>query len=144
MTSERARLVRESWSILAPVVPRVASTFYQRLFELDPTARTLFRGVDPDTQAEKFTTSLTMIVETLDDPETLIPVLSRLGRRHHEYGVTDRNYEVVGAALLGTIRTALGSGWTPELHDAWVEGYTLIASIMKRAQRVSGAAATIA
>jgi nitric oxide dioxygenase len=91
---------------------------------------------------EKFTVSLTTIVAALDDPETLIPELSRLGRRHQGYGVTDRNYEVGGDALLGTLRTSLGGGWTPELHDAWVETYTLIASIMKRAgQRASGAVA---
>jgi nitric oxide dioxygenase len=142
MTPERAQLVRESWATLAPVVPRVATTFYQRLFELEPAARALFRAVDHEAQVEKFTVSLTTIVAALDDPETLIPELSRLGRRHQGYGVTDRNYEVGGDALLGTLRTSLGGGWTPELHDAWVETYTLIASIMKRAgQRASGAVA---
>lgn len=144
MTPERARLVRESWEKLAPVVPRVAATFYQRLFELEPAARTLFQSVDHDTQVEKLTASISMIVRALDDPETLIPELSRLGRRHQEYGVTGRNYEVLGDALLGTLRTTLGPGWTPELHDAWVEAYTLIASVMKRAgQRASGATTVV-
>jgi len=145
MTPERARLVRESWEQLAPVVPRVAATFYQRLFELEPAARMLFRSVNHASQVEKLTASLSTIVAALDTPETLIPELSRLGRRHQEYGVTDRNYEVLGAALLGTLRTTLGSGWTPELQEAWVEAYTLISSVMKRAgQRASGATAVVA
>jgi nitric oxide dioxygenase len=140
MTPERARLVRESWEQLAPVVPRVAATFYQRLFELDPAARAMFRSVEQAAQVEKLTASISTIVAALDDPETLIPALSQLGRRHQSYGVTARNYEVLGDALLGTLRTTLGAGWTAELHDAWVEAYTLIASVMKRAgQRASGA-----
>lgn len=144
MTPERARLVRESWERLAPV-PRVAATFYQRLFELEPAIRGMFRSVNQDTQVEKLTMSLSTIVAALDDPETLIPELSRLGRRHQSYGVTDRNYEVLGDALIGTLRTTLGSQWTPELQDAWVEAYTLIASVMKRAgQRASGANAVVA
>jgi nitric oxide dioxygenase len=144
MTPERARLVRESWERLAPLVPRVAATFYQRLFELEPAARIMFRSVDQDAQVEKLTVSLSTIVASLDDPETLIPELSRLGRRHQGYGVTDRNYEVLGDALLGTLRTTLGTEWTPELHDAWVEAYTLISSVMKRAgQRASGATAVM-
>jgi hemoglobin-like flavoprotein len=144
MTPERARLVRHSWEKLAPVVPRVAHTFYRRLFELDPGTKTLFQSVDHDAQVEKLTQALSTIVTTLDNPEVLIPELSRLGRRHQQYGVTDRNYEVLGDALLGTLRTALGSGWTPELQDAWVEAYTLISSIMKRAgQRASGATPAI-
>lgn len=140
MTPERALLVRESWQTLAPVVPRVAATFYQRLFELEPAARVLFQGVDPEVQVEKFAVSLSTIVAALDDPERLIPELSRLGRQHQGYGVTDRHYEVLGDALLGTLRVTLGRAWSQELHEAWVEGYVLIASIMKRAgRRASGA-----
>jgi hemoglobin-like flavoprotein len=144
MTPERARLVRESWEQLAPRVPRVAATLYQRLFELEPATRMLFRSVDPEAQVDKLTGALSTIVSVLDHPEVLIPELSRLGRRHQGYGVTDRNYEVLGDALLGTLRVMLGSGWTPELQEAWAEAYTLIASVMKRAgQRASGAAAVL-
>lgn len=145
MTPERARLVRENWMRLEPLVPRVASTFYQRLFELDPGARQLFRGVSHDDQVEKLTRSITAIVGLLDHPEELIPELSRLGRRHQGYGVTDRNYDILGDALIGTLRTTTGPDWNPELQDAWIEAYTLISSIMKRAgQRASDAAATVA
>jgi hemoglobin-like flavoprotein len=144
MTPERARLVRENWIRLQPVVPRVASTFYQRLFELDPAARQLFRGVSQDDQVEKLTRSITAIVSMLENPEELIPELSRLGRRHQGYGVTDRNYDILGDALLGTLRTTTGSDWNPELQGAWIEAYTLISSIMKRAgQRASGAATAV-
>lgn len=144
MTPERVRLVRDNWHRLQPVVPRVASTFYQRLFELDPGARHLFRGVDHEEQVEKLTQSLTLIVDLLEAPEELIPELSRLGRRHQGYGVTDRNYDLLGDALLATLRTATGSDWNIELQDAWIEAYTLISSIMKRAgQRASGATTVV-
>lgn len=144
MTPERARLVRDNWIRLQPVVPRVASTFYQRLFELDPGARQLFRGVSQDDQVEKLTRSITAIVSMLETPEELIPELSRLGRRHQGYGVTDRNYDILGDALVGTLRTTTGTDWNPELQDAWIEAYTLISSIMKRAgQRASGAAVAV-
>lgn len=145
MTPERARLVRENWAQLLPLVPRVADTFYRRLFELDPSARHLFRGVRHEEQVEKLMHAITAIVAMLESPEELIPELSRLGQRHQQYGVTDRNYDILGDALLGTLRTTTGADWNPELQDAWLEAYTLIASIMKRAgQRVSGAAAVIA
>jgi hemoglobin-like flavoprotein len=141
VTPERARLVRENWLQLQPVVPRVAVTFYQRLFELDPGARQLFQGVNHEAQVEKLTQSITAVVAMLENPEELIPELSRLGRRHQGYGVTDRNYDILGDALLATLRTTTGADWNPELQDAWIEAYTLIASIMKRAgQRASGAA----
>lgn len=141
MTPERALLVRENWIRLQPVVPRVASTFYQRLFELDPGARQMFRGVSHDDQVEKLTQSISAIVAMLETPEELIPELSRLGRRHQNYGVTDRNYDILGDALLATLRTTTGPDWNPELQDAWIEAYTLISSIMKRAgQRASDAA----
>ncbi len=145
MTPERVRLVRENWARLQPVVPRVADTFYHRLFELDPGLRQLFGQVRHADQVEKLTASLSLIVALLESPEELVPELSRLGQRHQGYGATDRHYEIVGDALLATLRTSTGADWRPELQEAWLEAYTLIASIMKRAgQRVSGAARIVA
>src|SRR5262249_59793513 len=74
-----------------------------------------------------------LMVQGSDHVEALVPPLPDLGRRHTRYGVTDRHYETVGAALLWTLEQGLGSKWTPEVKAAWSGAYALLAGVMRGA-----------
>jgi hemoglobin-like flavoprotein len=45
--------------------------------------------------------------------------------------VKTQHYETVGAALLWTLEQGLGEAFTPEVHDAWAEAYTLLSNVMQ-------------
>ena len=82
---------------------------------------------------------LAEIVRVLDRPELLVSEVAASGRRHVGYGVHDRDYEDVGAALLWALENHLGAAFTPDVRAAWREAYTLLAAVMQRAaHRVSG------
>ena len=139
MTPERRQLVTESWKQLAPNAHQVGQIFYRRLFEIDPSLRTLFAHTILDEQIRKLTTMLDLIVHWLDVPERLVPVLKQLGARHGGYGVQDDHYGKVAAALIGALEERLGDAFTPELRGAWTEAYLLISSLMRRgAAKISG------
>lgn len=133
MTSEEVELVRESWRRLGPEGERASQLFYDRLFELHPESRQLFAGTDLPAQGRKLMDMIGGIVGSLDAPLEAIPEVAALGRRHVSYGVQDRDYASVGAALLWTLEQLLGDSFTPELHDAWAEAYLRAAAIMRRA-----------
>jgi hemoglobin-like flavoprotein len=109
-----------------------ALVFYQRLFELDPALRPLFRG-DIEQQGAKLMQMLSAAVRLLDRPESLVPVLEDLGRRHVGYGVTDAHYETVGNALLWMFAATLGKHFTAEARNAWTNLYSVVAETMQRA-----------
>ena len=44
MTPRQILLVRESWKGVGPISDRAAVLFYERLFQLDPGLRSMFRG----------------------------------------------------------------------------------------------------
>src|ERR1044071_2408565 len=48
------------------------------------------------------------VIAIVDRLEGLVPAVQALGRRHVAYGVTERHYETVGAALLWTLEKGLG------------------------------------
>ncbi len=137
MTPERVAQVRASWARLEPQRSDLSRQFYQRLFELDPGLRALFRAVDLEAQVAVFATKVTGLLATLDATEQLVADAAALGRRHVGYGVTDRHYDLLGEALLAALRSGHGDEWTTDLEEAWRETYTLLASIMKRAARRS-------
>jgi hemoglobin-like flavoprotein len=140
LTSEQKQLVQNSFASLAPHADDVATMFYARLFELDPSLRTMFKE-DMAPQRRKLMQMLTAAVKGLDRMEQLVPVVQDLGRRHVTYGVTDAHYETVGQALLWTLERGLGKAFTPDLKDAWAAVYTLLSTTMMEAARTHAAAA---
>lgn len=131
-------LVQRSWHCVQPNASRAAAIFYARLFALDPTLESLFRG-DMAVQGEKLMRMIGTAVSRLDDQLVLVPVLQSLGQRHGGYGVTPSHYAVVGAALLGTLHEALGEAFDARTRTAWEEVYGLVADTM-----IAGAAAAAA
>jgi len=132
MQPSQAQLIRESFARIEPRAAIAALMFYQRLFTLDPSLRALFQH-DIEQQSEKLMQALRFAVATLDRPRELLPVLASLGRRHVHYGVEERHYDTVGAALLDALEYLLGPEFTPEVKEAWLAIYTLMADTMKGA-----------
>jgi hemoglobin-like flavoprotein len=133
VTPERAELIRTSWARARERPDALAHQFYEELFRLAPHTRSLFAGTGMNAQGRKFIDMLSMVVDALDDPETLEQQLTELGRKHANYGVKLRDYPVVGDALLLTLAKELGSAMTPETRAAWAEAYDIVSSIMVRA-----------
>lgn len=61
--------------------------------------------------------------------------VAKLGARHVKYGVKDKHYDIVGAALLFTLKQGLGDKFTPDTESAWTATYGLLAGVMKDAAK---------
>lgn len=145
MNPDAIAAIRDSWARIGPLEsPKLADGFYAYLWSVDEETRRLFSHPEAGLLHEKFLSRLSLVVSALDEPELLVPLLAHLGARHQAAGLGDRQYALMGEALLAALRNALGEYWNSSLHLAWAESYTLIASIMKRAGvRASGAHAVI-
>jgi len=136
LTSTQKTLVQQSFAAVLPIADDAAALFYRRLFELDPSLQRMFKG-DMTEQRRKLMQMLTAAVKGLDRLEQLVPVVEDLGRRHAGYGVADAHYDTVGAALLWTLEKGLGNAFTPDVKDAWVTVYGMLAGTMKNAAKES-------
>jgi hemoglobin-like flavoprotein len=85
---------------------------------------------------------LSAVINSVDDLPSLIPTLEILGRNHIRYGVEDRHYDTVGAALLWTLEQGLKEAWTPAAKSAWVVAYSTVSGIMRDAAAASRENAT--
>jgi hemoglobin-like flavoprotein len=137
MSPKQLELVRSTFSSLEKRSGIAALSFYQELFTLDPSLRALFH-TDIEAQGQKLMTALRFIVDTLESPQEIRPMLESLGRRHVTYGVREEHYETVGIALLNMLQRVLGAGFSAKARDAWREAYGHVAKVMK------DAAATVA
>lgn len=134
MTPEQVQLVKTSFASVRPIAERAGMMFYDRLFELDPTLRPMFKG-EISEQSGTLMRMIASAVSGLDRLETIVPAVQALGVRHAGYGVVDAHYQRVGEALMWTLRKGLGDGFTPEVAEAWTTAYGLLAGTMQSAAR---------
>lgn len=139
MNYEHVRLVQQSFEQVKPIAPVAADLFYDRLFELDPGLRRLFKD-DMSEQKHHLMTTLAFAVSGLDKPDRILPAVRQLGIRHIGYGVQDYHYQIVGQALLWTLGQGLGEQFTSEVEAAWTAVYTLLAATMQEAARETAVA----
>ena len=132
MKVDQITLVQDTFDKIRPISEKAAKLFYNRLFELDPSLKSLFKG-DMKTQGKMLMQMLDYAVTGLDRLDTIILAIQNLGIRHVGYGVKDEYYETVGEALLWTLEQSLGKDFTQDVKDAWTEAYKLLSDIMKSA-----------
>jgi hemoglobin-like flavoprotein len=130
MTPRQIDLIRTSWSAVEPISDAAARHFYGRLFESDPAIKRLFAKTDMQAQRGILMQTLALLVSSLDDFERVVPVLEALGRVHAGYGVRQRHYDTVEAALLWALDRGLGVAFDDETADAWATAYSAVASVM--------------
>ena len=131
MNPAQITLVQNTFNLIEPIAEIAAGLFYNRLFELDPSLKPMFKN-DIKEQGKKLMQALAFVVKGLKKPDTIIPVLQDMGCGHVRYGVQDAHYDTVGAALLWTLEKGLGEeAWTAEVEEAWTAAYGLISHVMK-------------
>jgi hemoglobin-like flavoprotein len=130
VTPDQKLLVQDSFALVVPIADSAAELFYNRLFELDPSLRSLFRG-DMREQGRKLIQMLSAAVAGLDRLESIVPAVRALGQRHAGYGVAARHFDTVGEALLWTLAQGLGPAFTSEVRGAWEAVYGLLAAQMQ-------------
>jgi len=132
MTPEQIAIVQSTWASVVPIKDTAAELFYGRLFELDPSLRSLFKG-DMKEQGRKLMAMINVAVAGLERLDALVPAVRDLGRRHKGYGVKAEHYGTVATALLWTLEKGLGDAFTPAAKEAWTQTYTVLAQTMQAA-----------
>ena len=130
MTPEQIDLVESTFAVFYPQrYDEFAADFYDRLFALDPALRPLFPD-DMASQRSKLMTTFNIIINGLRHPDSLRPVLGKLGRLHVSQGVKPHDYQTVGAALIATLAGYLGPRWSPAVAAAWAVAYATLTDLM--------------
>ena len=130
---EHDAAVRESWNLVRDQGAELTGRFYDHLFALDPALQALFVRLDDETRLRKLMAAVDEVIQLLEEPDRLVSVIIPLGRRHAEYGVTDRDYHTGATAFLLAMHDVLGERFTIEADRGWREVYALVSEVMRRA-----------
>src|SRR5262245_42192083 len=84
MNVEQIKLVQDSFEQVKPIADRAAEIFYNRLFDVVPSTRHMFKG-DMQKQGAMLMSTLGLAVGSLHDLDKIIPAVHALGKRHVDY-----------------------------------------------------------
>lgn len=130
MTPQQIQAVKDSWKQVAKLdAAIVGQLFYARLFEVNPELKSLFRTSQPE-QSKKLMAMIGYIISRLDRLDDLEEDIQRMALRHVHYGVKEKHYNIVGAALLWTLKKSVGEGWNASLEEAWTKCYVTLSAAM--------------
>ena len=129
MTPTQVSLVQDSFAKVVPIADQAAVIFYDRLFEMAPQVKPLFKG-DMAKQRRALMGTLGVVVNGLSNLPAVLPAARALAKKHVGYGVEAAHYSLVGAALLWTLEKGLGEAWTSDVASAWTEAYGTLSGFM--------------
>ena len=129
LTSRQKRRVQESFESIKGYSTALTKLFYGRLFELRPDFRPMFK-ISLEDQSRKILDMLVVIIESLDDFESLRPRLEELGRKHVTYGAMPEHYDFIRIALVWAIGQALELEFDADTKAAWNQMLTAVAEAM--------------
>ena len=131
MRPDQIACIREAFDRLWPVNRRLADLFYARLFELDPTARTLFEE-DLEVLKTKLLSMLATIVGAADRPEIFDLVVE-------DFWTTSRTVRCDAGSVFGGRRSlnlelwrGVGPALTRSRREAWSDFYKVVQLSMFR------------
>eukprot|EP01039_Chlorochromonas_danica_P000214 gene214-229_t len=105
------------------------NSFYQRLFDIHPMARDLFK--DMSSQGKFLVKMISLSLSEKADPVKYEKTLIKLAEIHCDRGVKAVEYGLVGDVLFWTIKLCVGGElYTPEVHTAWVKVYSRMLKTM--------------
>eukprot|EP00981_Chlorochromonas_danica_P001062 scaffold243_cov163-Ochromonas_danica.AAC.15 len=99
------------------------NSFYERLFDVHPVAKDLFKDVN--SQGKFLVKMISLSLSEKADPVKYEQTLQKLAEIHNERGVKAVEYGMVGEVLFWAIRQCIGvESYTNEVHQAWVKIYS--------------------
>lgn len=121
-TEREIALVRKSFEDIRPRLEPTSLYFYEALFARAPELRKLFRE-DLKGQGMRFMNTLGLILDNMQDPESVSVDYSELGHLHTTLGIKQADFIPMEEALIDSLAERLKDEMTPELEAAWREAY---------------------
>ncbi len=128
--SIQRELLEQSFNYIKPYGNRFVIRFYENLFKASPETKSLFADLEPEIAKNQLWDSLVLVIENLRQPDTLNDVLQGLGARLFTYGALPEHYPLVRDAFFATFEQFLGSEWTSEFQQAWLDAYVVFSEMM--------------
>lgn len=120
VSAKSIQIVKDTWADLIGHGPEIGQRFYERLFQLHPEYKKLFKENNKD-QHKKLAFAITLVVTKLNKLDQIGEEVRSLAARHVKYGVKPEYFAPFIKLFVETIASVRSERWKPEYSAAWYE-----------------------
>lgn len=137
-------IIVKTWRYMGNDLTGRGSKVFMKIFELHPEVKQLFPSLkdyegeallkNPNFKghASRFMQAVGAVVEHIDSPDTLSPVLVSLGQRHVTFsGFTPAYFAAFTEGMMSIWAQELGKTFTEEVSEAWKTVFDFIMSSLQ-------------
>lgn len=139
-SDDEIQYLRTSFALTKPVGAKAADKFFANLFEAAPELQGFFSTTKAPPKSMLWAT-VGLIVDNLEDLESLDVPIKSLGTRHVALGATFKSYGIFADVIIGTIAEISGDEWTNDHEIAWEKALGFVVDkMLEGAQAAENAA----
>ncbi|ODO02849.1 hypothetical protein I350_05690 [Cryptococcus amylolentus CBS 6273] len=131
LTDNQKALITATVPILAEHGLAITSHFYKNMILAHPELRDVFSISSQELghQPQALAAAVYAYAANINDLTPLLPTVERIAHKHTSLHITPEQYGIVGKHLIQSIVDILGDAVTPEIGDAWYNGYWNLAHV---------------
>jgi len=131
LTQSQIDIVKSTAPVLKEYGVKITTKFYENMLREVPELNNIFSTTSQRNgrQPRALANSVLAYATYVDDLDKLKHVVERIAHKHVSLQVTAEQYDIVGKYLIQAIGQVLGAAATPEIVDAWVAAYGVLAKI---------------
>ncbi|WWC87451.1 uncharacterized protein L201_002340 [Kwoniella dendrophila CBS 6074] len=137
LTQKQREIIKSTAPILAEHGVTITTHFYKNMIRAHPELRDVFSESSQKLghQPRALAAAVYAYACNIDDLTPLLPVVDRIAYKHTSLHIVAEQYGIVGKHLIQSIVDILGDAVTPEIGDAWFNGYWNLAKIFINRER---------
>lgn len=131
LTPEQIAIIKSTVPIIRQYGTTVTTTFYANMLAAHPELKNYFslRNQQTGAQQAALANSVLAAATYIDNLGVITGAVERIAQKHASLFILPEHYPIVGKYLIGAFEQILGDAFTPEIKDAWVIAYGLLADI---------------
>ncbi|OXC63497.1 hypothetical protein AYX13_06689 [Cryptococcus neoformans] len=137
LTEAQKDIIKSTAPILEQHGVTITTHFYKNMIRAHPELRDVFSESAQKLghQPAALAAAVYAYACNIHDLTPILPVVERIAHKHTSLHITANQYGIVGKHLIQAIVDILGDAVTPEVGDAWYNGYWNLAHVFIKRER---------
>lgn len=125
-------IVKQITPAVAPLAETITKAFYTRMFRENPEVQAYFNAAHQHAggQQRALAGAICAYFSNIDNLGELAGAVELIAQKHCSLGIQPEHYPIVGKHLLAAIKEVLGDAVTPEVEDAVLDAYQVLAGVL--------------
>jgi len=142
LTPREKDVIRNTWAIAKQDQEGTGYDLFIRFFTENPSYQSNFKSFAGVPLAElrgnkkvlahalNVLSAITALVDSLDDTEVIVEMLTKLAGNHFRRGIKIEMFQNLGVTIVGLLKEKLGAAMDDQAVEAWKKTYGVIVSVI--------------